>query len=517
MRIRSSALLLGTVLAATVVQASPASAIVGGTESSQPYSFLVSLQYDAPRPDGHRCTGVLIGAQWALTAGHCANTPTGATTAVPRGWNVRVGSLDTKSGGELVAVDKFYRRHASYNPPGEDLTVLHLARPVRAKPVRLTTSTPAVGSSVRILGWGATSLSCGDFADPVCFPRKLHEADTVVQPLAQCWDDNGISPPLCIGSLRDGVGPGVTDSGGPALVRDGAGWALAGTVVGSGIRGADLPDLYVDVTRNAGWINGIVSGTAVPPDTVIPNVEGTAKIGECMGSVIRPRTARDSDPALALTNGHCVPGNRPGPGKALVDQPAGLDKAIAIADRQGYPKTTARATRLAYATMTGTDIALYRLDRTYAQLAAAGAKVFRLSSSPMRAGDRLQMAYQSHRPQCEVAAVVPHLREGGWQQDQSVRYADSDECVSLPGYSGTALLSPDGNTVAGINNTHNRDGESCTEGNPCEVAADGTVTAVKGRSYGQQVSAIGGCLAPGNRIDLDRPGCRLTGSRAGAA
>ncbi|WP_037364779.1 hypothetical protein [Amycolatopsis orientalis] len=34
---------------------------------------------------------------------------------------------------------------------------------------------------------------------------------------------------------------------------------------------------------------------------------------------------------------------------------------------------------------------------------------------------------------------------------------------------------------------------------------------------GQQVAAIGGGLGSGNRLDLDRPGCRLTGSRAGAA
>ncbi|WP_344867267.1 serine protease [Amycolatopsis ultiminotia] len=510
MRFRSFALPLGFALTVTMAGASPAPAIVGGSESAQPYSFMVSLQYDSPRPDGHRCGGVLIGPQWALTAGHCANTPTGVTTGVPRGWQVRVGSSDPATGGELVDADKFYRRHNTYNPPGEDLTLLHLRSPVRAEPVRPATATPAPGTAVRLLGWGATSTSCGDFTDPVCFPRALHEADTVVQPLTQCWDDDGTTLPLCIGSREPQVGPANMDSGGPALLREDDHWRLAGTVIGSGIRGVAMPDMYTDVSKNADWINGIVSGTAVPPDSPIPNVEGTARIGACLGSVIRPRTARPDDPALALTNGHCIQGDRPAPGTAVADQPAGLDQPVPIADRAGYPQTTARATRLVYATMTGTDIALYRLDKTYAQLSAEGAKVFGLATAPMRAGDHLAMAYESNRPRCTVAAVVPHLREGGWQQDNSVRYAPSDTCVSRPGYSGTALLTPDGNTVAGINNTSNRDGAQCTDNNPCEVGPDGTITAAKGRSYGQQVAPLADCLVPGSRLALSRPDCTLT-------
>ena len=39
--------------------------------------------------------------------------------------------------------------------------------------------------------------------------------------------------------------------------------------------------------------------------------------------------------------------------------------------------------------MTGTDVALYRLDRTYAELAAADAKVFDLTRTPAAAGDRV--------------------------------------------------------------------------------------------------------------------------------
>ncbi|QDQ09598.1 trypsin-like serine protease [Streptomyces spectabilis] len=465
-----------------------------------------------PRPDGHRCGAVLIAPQWAVTAGHCANTPAGATAGVPRGWKVRVGSLNTTSGGEVAEIDRFYRRHNTYDPPGEDIAVLHLRKPVRAKPVRLAGTTPAVGTPVRILGWGETSDSCGGFDDPRCFPSKLREADTEVVPLEECWDDLGDTSPLCVGRANPAVGPGMTDSGGPALVRSGDEWVLAGTVIGPGIRGANLPTMYTDVSKNADWISGIVTGTKVPPLTPVPNVEGVAAVGDCMGSVVRTATSRPNDPALALTNGHCVPSGRPAPGAAVVDQPADLEGPVTINDPAGYTRTSARATRLVYATMTGTDIALYRLDKTYAQLAAEGAKVFRLSTTPMRKGDRLLMAHRSSRPLCTVEAAVRHLREDGYQQDGSVRYASSNTCVSRPGYSGTALLAADGNTVVGINNTHNRDGEQCTNNNPCEVGRGGSVTAVKGRSYGQQVHKIAACLTKGSRSNLSRPGCALTGA-----
>ncbi len=59
----------------------------------------------------------------------------------------------------------------------------------------------------------------------------------------------------------------------------------------------------------------------------------------------------------------------------------------------------------------------------------------------------------------------------------------------------------------GVNNTHNDDGEKCTEGNPCEVGPRGTITVLKGRSYGQQVHQIAGCLSSGSRLDLNRPRC----------
>src|SRR4051812_38055386 len=103
-----SRLIFAVAVLATVTGAVPAQAVVGGTESTQPYSFLGSFQpeYPAPnRPDHAGCGVEVLAPRWVLTASHCARMPTLPKAGRPKGWKVRIGSLDTTSGGEVSAVD----------------------------------------------------------------------------------------------------------------------------------------------------------------------------------------------------------------------------------------------------------------------------------------------------------------------------------------------------------------------------------------------------------------------------
>ncbi|MBG9885524.1 hypothetical protein ABE10_02760, partial [Bacillus toyonensis] len=98
---------------------------------------------------------------------------------------------------------------------------------------------------------------------------------------------------------------------------------------------------------------------------------------DCSSSIVRTESSEDDDPALLLTNGHCVAAvdrsiGRPAPGAAIVDR-ALPGTSVAITDEKGYRMTSAPVDRLMYATMTGTDIAVFRLGKSYAQLTAEGA------------------------------------------------------------------------------------------------------------------------------------------------
>jgi hypothetical protein len=232
-------------------------------------------------------------------------------------------------------------------------------------------------------------------------------------------------------------------------------------------------------------------------------------INGCSASAVRTGRSEPNDPALLLTNGHCAE-ERPPRGTGIRDRPSRL--SVTVGDVSGNASVRAFTTRLLYATMSGTDVALYRLDRTYAELADAGVPALTLSDEGSRVGDRVTLlsgAWQESFA-CTIEAIVPTLREGGYEQHDALRYATSAGCEPGPGTSGSPLVDPDTRQVVAIHNTHNDgDGEACGDDNPCEVDPQGATTAVKGRSYAQQTAGLARCIAAGSRVVLTQPGCAL--------
>ncbi|SMD22559.1 trypsin-like serine protease [Lentzea albidocapillata] len=481
---------------AVITTVTPALAIRGGVEAQAPYPFSGSLQRpDSPRADGHTCGVTLVAPGWAVTAGHCTrNNPSLAQVGRPKNWSVRLGTLDAGSGGEVIEVERFITY--SPNPVHDgDIGLLKLRKNARTKPVTLPSARPAEGTGTRILGWGMTC----DRRAPECYPQKLREADTVIQPAAAC-DGIHADRELCIGALDGSVAATNMDSGGPALVREGDRWVIAGLVSGSG--GDDRPVMYTDVHHFKGWIDDVVTGKINPPDTPVPNLEGAASLaGVCSASVVRTDHSKPGDQALLLTNGHCVP-ERLAPGETRRD--VAIKLPVTIGDRQGYLQAKTETRRLVSATMTGTDTALFELDQTYAQLKAKGVKIFKLSDRSARPGQRVDIisAGNGKRFSCTIEAVVPHLREEGYTQDNAYRYDPA--CTPSHGGSGSPIVLKDGVTVVGVHSTGNDSGEQCTANNPCEVAADGSVTVRQGARYGQQVKHLAAC-APSQKPGRPRP------------
>jgi len=505
------AILLGA-LAAPLLAAVPASAIVGGHNADDSYSFMGSLQrLESPRDDLHACGVALLTPTIAITAGHC--TRSGAdiidrpTSGHPANWQVRFGSNQVDSGGQLVAVKRFTQLNNRYFT--NDLALLELADPVDGATIAIADAAPVPGDDVRILGWGMT---CDDVSDD-CFPKHLQEADTTVLDPAECAVEG---EDLCIGALDGSVAPENMDSGGPAIVQRDGRWELVGAAEGGG---AGTPGYYTNLIPHRAWIDGLASGsTPFPEDTPFPTdaLSGTVRTdGGCTGAVFQTPSSQPGDPALMLTNGHCAD-PMPEPDRAVVGEEA--DAAVLVLDEHGDTTLRARTTALGYATMTGTDIAVYSLDKTYAQLEEAGVLVRTVSSDLPQAGQdvRLLAGGSAVALDCRIGEVVPTLREGGYELHGAIRYADGQECSNpdsgaTHGDSGSVLVDVHTDQIVGVHNT-SVDGsdEACTDNNACEVSADGTSAVYEGGRYGQRVNMLAACFTVGSVFAADAEGCTLT-------
>jgi hypothetical protein len=500
------AFILGLLLCLTLAVPGSAVAITGGSDATESYPFMGSLQrLDSPRDDLHVCGVALIEPQWAITAGHCARSSADVidrpSIGHPAGWTVRFGSVDVASGGEVVGVERFVQLNNRYFE--DDLALLKLEHPVSVAPITIAGAAPPVGTPARFLGWGMT---CEELAER-CFPQLLREASTVVQPPDSC---GATGSDLCLGSLDGSVSAQNMDSGGPAVVKDGERWTLVGTVEGGGGSGTTY---FTGVGEHLGWIRQTIADEATLQDTPFPTDAAAGTVlfdGACTGAVIDHPQSETSDPALVLTNAHCLGDEVPEPGTTVVDR--AKRAPVLVKDQHGETVLRASTTEIAFATLSGTDVAVLRLDQTYAQLAESGIAPRSISPDSTTPGRPFEVVSGSSGRSwnCKVQTIVPRLEEAGYTQKSSIRYQGDCTGEEAPshGDSGSPLVDVGTGLIVGLHATGNDgDGDACSENNPCEVDGRGARGSFPGAKYGQQVAFLTACLTQGSTVDLADAAC----------
>jgi V8-like Glu-specific endopeptidase len=272
----------------------------------------------------------------------------------------------------------------------------------------------------------------------------------------------------------------------------------------------------VMVTRFLGALAATVLGgalfavPAVAAEPAAVDFSGTVKLSNCSGSVVKPAAASQNDLALVLSNGHCLQGGFLQPGQVVVDKASSRTFSLLSPDGQNTLGTL-RASKVAYGTMTNTDISLYQLTTTYARIQSRyGIKALDLSASHPTAGTAIKVVsgYWKKIYSCGIDGFVHELHEGNWVWRDSIRYTEPG-CEVIGGTSGSPVVEAATGKVIGINNTINENGQRCTLNNPCEVDENGNVKVVPNVGYGQETYLINSCVDTGNKINLNKPGCTL--------
>jgi V8-like Glu-specific endopeptidase len=250
----------------------------------------------------------------------------------------------------------------------------------------------------------------------------------------------------------------------------------------------------------------ITSMAVTPAQAVRADFSGIVALSNCSGSLVRPPAAQDTDPALVMSNGHCV--KFMGANEVIQNQTA--SRTFTLLNGAGQSLGTLRSTKISYATMKDTDVSFYQLNQTYAQIQQQyGSRALELSTTHPVQGSNIQIVsgYWKRIYSCQIDGFAYQLKEDAWTWRDSIRYTSA--CDTIGGTSGSPVIDTASGKVVGVNNTGNESGGRCTLNNPCEVSQTGQVTVRQGINYGQETFNIPACIGTGNQFNLTAAGCTL--------
>lgn len=235
--------------------------------------------------------------------------------------------------------------------------------------------------------------------------------------------------------------------------------------------------------------------------------EGIVKLSNCSGSLVRFKGQPLNSKGIVLTNGHCVSRWFIRPGAIILNKRDRRRMRIATSDKTF---SRIRAEKILYATMTGTDSALFRIQETYEELERRGIRALEMSDVRPYVDTDIEVisGYWERGYSCRIEAFIHELREDDWVFQDSLRYSRPG-CETIGGTSGSPIIEKGKRLVIGVNNSGNESGRQCTMNNPCEVDANGNISVIKGASYGQQTYWFYDCLTADYSIDPNKAGCRL--------
>jgi uncharacterized protein (TIGR03437 family) len=246
---------------------------------------------------------------------------------------------------------------------------------------------------------------------------------------------------------------------------------------------------------------------------------------QCTASFLKPLsgTAPSGAPAYVVANGHCLGFLRTN--EVILDSARG--GSVTFGRFIDTPEKQDRFSirRTVYATMKGTDLSIFELDASYAQLVSRGYRPLEIQSDPPPPGEPVsavgmpvsgvpQDEQYLRQADCRISGQA-QLIEFNWTWYGFLR----TDCADIkPGSSGSPLISLRTGKLVGVINTTTQDaphigpGFACYLGVPCEIRPDGPAT-VRDAVYALPVAGLERCFNPAGAFDVALAGCPLDKGR----
>lgn len=237
--------------------------IINGKDAkANAYPFmtaLISAKNDNIAPF---CGASFIGGRYVLTAAHCVEGESSASTHVWIGGH----DISLPNSGKRVKVAQIYR-HEQYNSEtnDNDVAIVELVEDVTGvTPINIITpeieASLADGFEFTVMGWGNVKTQ----GSPQ-YPEKLQEVNVPLYNRAQCNSDyRGISEQMmCAGFVEGGKDSCQGDSGGPLVFKQNGKWYQAGVVsFGNGCAQANAPGVYARLSKFNQWLEAKKAGVS---------------------------------------------------------------------------------------------------------------------------------------------------------------------------------------------------------------------------------------------------------------